>query len=235
MQDSQAFYDEIAELYNRDWGGEYLDTASRYFMRYVRPQVSDSASVLDICCGSGQFAALMTKKGFHVTGVDLSPGLLVHAAENAPESVFVAGEMSRFRLGTTFDAAVCCYNSLNHATSASHLRSTLRNVRRHLLPGAPFLADVLLAGGYAWGWDREATIESSGGPCDIRFRYDAKRSRAICDATVGDRTVSMRQSVFSLEELKEAFAAAGLAVSKVLAVRTGRPASGRVVLLASRE
>ena len=36
----------------------------------------DVSSVLDLCCGPGRCSIVLAKKGFSVTGVDLSPYLL---------------------------------------------------------------------------------------------------------------------------------------------------------------
>ena len=43
----------------------------------------DVTSVLDFCCGPGRCSTVLAKKGFSVTGVDLSPYLLDKAKERA--------------------------------------------------------------------------------------------------------------------------------------------------------
>ena len=43
----------------------------------------EGGSVLDLACGPGRHAAVLAKRGFRVTGVDLSPSLLRRARDRA--------------------------------------------------------------------------------------------------------------------------------------------------------
>jgi SAM-dependent methyltransferase len=164
--------------------------------------------------------------------------MIEYARANAPDGRFAVGEMSEFVLGERFDAALCSFNSLNHARGERHLVRTLSNVRRHLLPNGYFLADLVLGEGYAHSWNRTATVDVEGGECELRFRYEPRRQRAFCDATVRRRgeaavKVRMRQHVFTPGEIYAACAAAELKVIGLYPV-AGDPPSGRVALLALR-
>ena len=234
----ENFYDSLAQLYNQDWGTVYLATAREHFARHLRPHLVTGARVLDLCCGTGQMAASLTAEGYQVTGVDLSPGMLVIARRNAPAADFLLGEMSQFSAGTQFDAAICSFNSLNHARGPRHLTRTLENVRRHLVPGSYFLGDLVLAEGYANSWNRTATVDVEGGECQLVFRYEPRRHRAYCDATLrldgqSQVRVRMRQHVFAPAEIYRACAAAGLRVEALTPI-PGDPPTGRVLLIAKR-
>jgi SAM-dependent methyltransferase len=74
---SCAGYDQFAWLFNEQWG----DFAVRIFpalAKMVEGKMSPEAKILDLCCGTGQLARLLTEKGYQVTGLDvcamLSPG-----------------------------------------------------------------------------------------------------------------------------------------------------------------
>ncbi len=236
--DDGQFYDALAALYNQDWGTVYLATAREQFATYLKPHLPPGASILDLCCGTGQMAAALTSQGYGVTGVDLAPGMIAHARENAPGARFVLGEMSEFALGEVFDAAICSFNSLNHARGARHLTRTLENVQRHLKPGAWFLADLVLAEGYANSWNRAATVDLPEGECQFVFRYEPRRQRAYCDATLRidgrmPLAVRMRQHVFSPAEIYEACKQTDLRLEAFEPIQ-GDPPAGRVMLLARR-
>jgi SAM-dependent methyltransferase len=236
--DEGQFYSALAALYNQDWGSVYLDTAREQFARYLQPHLVPGARILDLCCGTGQMAAVLTAEGYQVTGVDVSPAMIDYAGVNAPDARFVAGEMAEFVLGERFDAALCSFNSLNHARGERHLVRTLKNVHRHLLPNGYFLADMVLAEGYAHNWNRTATVDVEGGECQFRFVYEPRRQRAYCDATLrlGEQPpvrVRMRQHVFSPSEIYGACAAAELKVLGLYPV-PGDPPTGRVALVARR-
>lgn len=62
--------------------------------------VGPGQDVLEIGCGTGQLAALMTGNGAQVTGIDISEDMLATARENAPAAKFVhltATEIDRLR------------------------------------------------------------------------------------------------------------------------------------------
>ncbi|MBY0508084.1 MAG: class I SAM-dependent methyltransferase [Bryobacteraceae bacterium] len=232
------FYDALAALYNQDWGTVYLETAREQFSEWLRPHLAAGAAVLDVCCGTGQMAAALTSEGYRVTGVDGSAGMIAHARKNAPAATFVVGEMSEFALAERFAAAICSFNSLNHARGARHLTRTLENIQRHLVPGGYFLGDFVLAQGYSSSWNRTATVDVAGGECQFVFRYEPRRQRAFCDATLrvegeAQLQVRMRQHIFSLHEIHAACGSAGLRVLGLTPV-PGDPPAGRVLLVAQR-
>lgn len=232
------FYDALATLYNQDWGTVYLDTARLQFAKHLQPHLLRGAEILDICCGTGQMAASLTSDGYRVTGVDLSPSMIAYAREQAPGAKFVLGEMSEFSLEQRFAAVICSFNSLNHARGRRHFLRTLQNVHQHLLPGGWFFGDLVLAEGYANSWNRTATVDVDGGECQLVFRYEPRRLRAYCDATLRIEgqpqvQVRMRQHVFSPAEIFECSAAAGLTAEGLLPI-PGDPPTGRVLLLARR-
>jgi len=232
------FYDALAALYNQDWGTVYLETARQHFAAYLRPHLLPGAHILDVCCGTGQMAAALNAEGYSVTGVDLSPGMIAHAQQNAPQSRFVLGEMSQFALGQQFHAAICSFNSLNHTRGVRHLTRTLENICHHLRPGAYFLGDLVLAEGYANSWARTATVDVEGGECQFQFCYEPRRQRAFCDATLRlegqpQLQVRMRQHVFAPQEIYQCAAAADLQVEALVPI-PGDPPTGRVLLVAKR-
>ena len=57
----------------------------------LRPHLKPEATVLDLCCGSGEAAAPWLAEGFAVTGLDISPRALELAAERHPTMTRVEG------------------------------------------------------------------------------------------------------------------------------------------------
>ncbi|MEC4686451.1 MAG: corrinoid protein-associated methyltransferase CpaM [Nitrospirota bacterium] len=52
-------------------------------------QVEAGDEVLEIGCGTGTLAAMMSARGAHVVGIDISEGMLAAARRNAPEAEFI--------------------------------------------------------------------------------------------------------------------------------------------------
>ena len=114
MSNSFSDYDAFARAYNRHWGPRAGDTQLPILHDFLLPRLPAKAAILDLCCGSGHLAHLLTMEGYEITGLDGSRELLNFARRNAPRSVFVLADARSFALPTRYDAAICMSDSLNH-------------------------------------------------------------------------------------------------------------------------
>ncbi len=166
-------FDRIAEYY--DDLHEDVDYASectlleRVFTRFLHPR---PASLLDIGCGTGSHALILAERGYRVTGIDSSAGMLRVARAKAGgrrNPSFVRGDMRRFDLGRTFDAIMCMDGAYTHLLTERDLLAHLRAVRRHLRPGGVYVfefAQALKTETVGPGWIHRA------GPREILWLYD---------------------------------------------------------------
>ncbi len=69
-------YDEIAEQYDSDWRGELDDEQKDRLDIFMKLLGVPPKEVLDAGCGTGKHAVYLSSKGFQVTGLDLSKGML---------------------------------------------------------------------------------------------------------------------------------------------------------------
>ncbi|MFI1096839.1 class I SAM-dependent DNA methyltransferase [Streptomyces sp. NPDC020917] len=61
---------------------------------WLTASLPKGARVLDLGCGTGMpTARQLTDAGLHVTGIDLSPGMLALARRNVPDAEFVRGDI----------------------------------------------------------------------------------------------------------------------------------------------
>lgn len=67
--------------------------------------------ILDVGCGTGRHAVELAKRGYQVTGVDISSGMLAEAKKEANkagvEVEWIHADASKFTSPKLFDAAVC--------------------------------------------------------------------------------------------------------------------------------
>jgi ubiquinone/menaquinone biosynthesis C-methylase UbiE len=73
--------------------------------------------VLDLCCGAGAVAFFLEEQGANVTGIDLAPGLIAMARDEAAKRcsriTFIRGNVLTDPLGSEkYDLAVCLGNAL---------------------------------------------------------------------------------------------------------------------------
>lgn len=78
-----------------------------------------NAKVLDIACGNGRHSILFAKKGYNVTGIDLSPYLIRHAKKNVTDDIkrnvkFEVRDMRKIGHFNEFDLAVNLFTSFGY-------------------------------------------------------------------------------------------------------------------------
>lgn len=111
----------------------------------ARVAVKPGMSVLDIGCGSGQFAQIAAEQGAKLSGLDASAGLLAVARERTPGGDFRQGEMVELPWPDhTFDL-VTGFNSFQYAHD---FVKALGEAKRVAKPGA----HVIIA---LWGRDED--------------------------------------------------------------------------------
>lgn len=106
-----------------------------------------SRRVLDLGCGTGRQACLLAQEGYEVVAIDASEAALEQArTEPVPEGVqFLLGDMGAVErmVRGHFGAALCLGNTLPWLLSPESLSRMLIGLKRRLVPGAPFLLQIL--------------------------------------------------------------------------------------------
>jgi cyclopropane fatty-acyl-phospholipid synthase-like methyltransferase len=113
-------------------------------------------TILDVGCGTGRHAIELARRGYAVTGVDVSAGMLGEAKRRAATAgvqvMWIEADATAFTLPEAFDAAVClCEGAFGLLGSTDdpigQPLAILRNVAAALKPRAKCLFTVL--NGYA--------------------------------------------------------------------------------------
>src|SRR5688572_24093588 len=125
MDGDASDYDPFALAYNRHWSS-FAPRMVPVLQRLGLDALSSGASLLDVCCGTGQLCRALTDLGYRVTGVDGSQEMLRFARDNAPGADFVYADVREFRTGQRFDTAVSTFDSLNHMLTLDDLTHALR-------------------------------------------------------------------------------------------------------------
>ncbi|MDR1411590.1 MAG: methyltransferase domain-containing protein [Spirochaetaceae bacterium] len=101
----------------------------------------------DMCCGFGRISLELARRGFAVTGVDLTPAYLDTARDDAAyehlEIEFVCEDVRRFKRPRAFDLAVNLYISFGYFASREDDMLFARNVCESLKDGACFIIETL--------------------------------------------------------------------------------------------
>ena len=107
----------------------------------------DVSSVLDLCCGPGRCSIVLAKKGFSVTGVDLSSYLLDKAIERSKAEKlkieWILEDMRKHVRPVSYDLVLNMFTSFGYFDDKNDDLIVLKNVFASLKPGGAFLIDVM--------------------------------------------------------------------------------------------
>jgi SAM-dependent methyltransferase len=133
------YYDAIYhELVDYDGDVDFLEAV---FQRYRRQHPK---TILDLGCGTGNHDLPLARRGYDVSGVDQSPGMLALARKKTSQvrglrPRFIRADMRRFRLDQTFDAAICMFGAIGYLLTPTDVIRCLHSVRTHLSPRGLFV------------------------------------------------------------------------------------------------
>jgi SAM-dependent methyltransferase len=193
-------YDPFASVYNRFWGLDYHAQALPAVKQLLLTGLPANASILDVCCGSGQFTGTICSAGFRVTGVDASVKMIEFARRNAPGAKFTVADVRDFSLGRKFGGAYSVFESLNHIRDKEGLGQALRCVRRHLRRGAIFLFDLNGEKAFQRYWNDGDAIVEDDIACILRSEYDEQQHVGTCYITVFEKTRGWTRRDFQIQQ-----------------------------------
>lgn len=79
-------YDAFAWFYNRYWGSTFADRFLAVIEQLFLSHLTPGARIVDLGCGTGQLARVLSDQGFLVTGLDGSEAMLAAPAKMRPAS-----------------------------------------------------------------------------------------------------------------------------------------------------
>ncbi|HEY57508.1 MAG TPA: class I SAM-dependent methyltransferase [Anaerolineae bacterium] len=135
-------YDPIAPIYDRYWGAFSVRRFLPVLERWLLPNPSPEAWVLDLGCGTEALAQVLTQRGCRVLGINLSPSMIRQAYERLPAGRALVADMRALPLASRFHAVYAVFASLNHLLTPEHLNAAFQSVARTLRPGGWFLFDL---------------------------------------------------------------------------------------------
>jgi len=189
-------YDDWAWLYDRTLGPNYCRSKLTLLDRVFFSQLPEEARVLDLCCGTGQMLPPMLARGYHVTGLDMSAGMLKYALGNAPAAEFVEGDARDFELREKVDGVLCASASLNHMRDIGELSQVFSNVYSALNKGGVFVFDINHPAQLKRHWCNQPAAGEIAGDYAwlITPRYDADNASGAfrVDMYRRPKTVKMR-------------------------------------------
>lgn len=234
----------------------FRDVALDFWRRAVTPEqtraevdfleralaVGPGAHLLDVPCGNGRHATEFLRRGYSVTGVDISAEFLEEArGANGNAAHWVLGDMCDLPWAGAFDGAYCFGNSFGYLDREGAARFVAA-VSRSLKPGARFVIDTGMAAEsilptlLARRWHRAGDMFVLS-----ENRYHAAEGRLDIDYTFihqgGIETRPTSSYVFTVGEICRLHADAGFDPAQLLASTEREPyriGSPRLLLVSEK-
>jgi len=176
------------------------------------------SEMLDLACGRGRHAVYLNKKGFDVTGVDLSPESIRFASafENSRLKFYVH-DMRHLLLTNGFDYIFNLFTSFGYFERKNENLKAIRNMASALKKGGKLVLDFLNVEHIREGCEGEQLKEIDG----IRFHLnkEIRNDQVIKKILVedGNRTFDFEEKVMLLQEsdFEDYFRNSGLQVLNI--------------------
>jgi SAM-dependent methyltransferase len=108
--------------------------------------LQSGAAVLDLCCGLGRHSIEFARRGFKVTGVDLTTSYLDQARTSASNEnlkiEFVQSDMREFSRPAAFDGAINFFTAFGYFDDPADDAKVARNLCDSLKPGGRLIIDL---------------------------------------------------------------------------------------------
>jgi SAM-dependent methyltransferase len=139
----RPFYYEFAWAYDLIITGPVESRIDFVVEQLSRRGIQPTATLLDAGCGSGRYAIALAKKGFEVTGIDISEELISHAESSQAAHLvrFRVGDILNLKLDTRVDA-VLCRGVLNDLTDDTERRKVFFSFANYLRRGGVLILDA---------------------------------------------------------------------------------------------
>jgi SAM-dependent methyltransferase len=186
------------------------------------------AHLLDVPCGNGRLSFALAKRGFRVTGVDISEEFIEEATSlvtgvdnppadaGGPDPEFILGDMRRIEGDSIYDGAYCFGNSFGFM-EFSDMEKFLRGVAKALKPGARFIINTgMAAESVLPDFEEQSCHEIGDMVITIKERYLAEEScidsEYIFERDGQNESRKAKHWIYTVAEIRRMLEAAGFTV-----------------------
>jgi ubiquinone/menaquinone biosynthesis C-methylase UbiE len=176
-------------------------------------QLPKGSSILDIGCGTGRHAVGLAMRGYKVTGIDMSSGMLDEARKAANKAnvqvELIHADASEYKPQNKYDAAIClCEGAFaligTDEDPLTHDLAILRNINRALKADAKFILTTLNASKKIRMYGKEDIEKGVFDPLTLLETYSME-----FETPEGKKSVMVKEKGYIASELKLVLSMAG--------------------------
>ena len=139
-------YQAFAELYDELMDDVDYESWADYYTRLLSIYGVRNGKICECACGTGGLTIPLYRRGFQMTGVDISREMLWEAAQKFRKlgiaMPFVQQDMKALNLHRPMDAVLATCDGVNYLLTEEDLLSFFRAAHRAVKPGGALIFDV---------------------------------------------------------------------------------------------
>lgn len=124
-------FNKYANYYDLLYYDKDYDLETEYITEIIKKYNESTNTILDLGCGTGRHAELLTKKGFYVHGVDMSQKMIEHAknrAVNNNKLNFTVGNIQNFNFNKQYDAITALFHVMSYQNDDESINRCFSNI-----------------------------------------------------------------------------------------------------------
>ncbi|SFL24367.1 Ubiquinone/menaquinone biosynthesis C-methylase UbiE [Paenibacillus sp. 1_12] len=224
INDWEAFFDTHAPHYMNN--SFTKNTVAEIDFVVEQLKIPAGSFILDVGCGTGRHSIELAKRGYQVTGIDISSGMLEEASKAAYEAKVVVewihGDAVKYTPTHSFDGVIClCEGAFGlvgkDEDPMEHDMAILNNICKALKPKAQFILTTLNAYSKIRSFTQEEVDRGIFNPVTM-----IENNVVEWDLPEGKKLVQLKERRYLPTELQEMFHKAGLRVENIWGGTAGK-------------
>ena len=172
-------FDQLAPIYESLWGDDSRKQFGSLVLELIEKYAKPNPKILDVACGTGQFAAWATSLGYDVSGADISKKMIEIAGKRVSRNkLYVAPLQNLNIVPGSFDVITCLYDSLNLVES-KNLEAVVHNISNKLGIGGLFIFDVNTKKGFNKRWNKTENFSLGDKNIEIDYFWNASEKQGV--------------------------------------------------------
>jgi ubiquinone/menaquinone biosynthesis C-methylase UbiE len=222
-----AGYGVLPPIYDRwqkSYGKDFSELVLPRLLSSIRRHRISGDTLVDVACGTGSLALFMARRGWKVSGVDASQGMIDAATRKFRDArlpaQLIVSDMRYFILPCQVALATSFFDGLNHLLEEEELREAFRAVYRSLTKGGWFVFDMNNEHCFSTLWTKAERVELPEFTLELDSSYDRSRKLGTCVARLdmrdgaGEQTETVTERWYPTETVKEMLTEAGFEVQE---------------------
>ena len=136
-----SVFNTYSRYYNLLYQDKDYTAESSYVDELLKRCEVGGGNLLEFGSGTGKHGRMLTEKGYDITGIERSAGMVAQAKQ---ENGFTCeqGDIRSVHLGRTFDAVISLFHVISYQITNTDVHAVFSRAAEHLQSGGLFLFDV---------------------------------------------------------------------------------------------